>query len=252
MNIIIVDDEEFIRLGLAKIMSRMSLPINVVGSHANGRDALTHVLDLAPDALDLLITDIKMPMMDGLKLIEQVRESRRDLPIAVLSGYGEFEYARLAMRMGVKDYLLKPVDTAQLHELLNSVYQGTVAESKLLDAEETLGEGEERDHYAVEELKRILNAEYNKNFELEQLAKAVGMSASYISRLFRGKTGLTLTDYVIGLRMEKAKQFLTDHPHLRNYEISQLVGYYDPVYFNKLFKRTFGMTPKEYKEKHHS
>ncbi|MNL81897.1 HTH-type transcriptional regulator YesS [compost metagenome] len=78
------------------------------------------------------------------------------------------------------------------------------------------------------------------------------LSPSYVSKLFRQQTGLTMTDYLIAVRMEKAKQFLTDYPQLKNYEVSSMLGYSDPVYFNKLFKKTVGLTPKEYKEKHNS
>lgn len=100
-------------------------------------------------------------------------------------------------------------------------------------------------------MKTILEQEYGKNFEMERIADTVGMSANYLSRLFKQETGMTLTDYLIDIRIEKAKQFLSDHPNLKNYEISQLVGYSDPVYFNKLFKKMVGETPKDYKAKHH-
>jgi two-component system response regulator YesN len=247
MNIIIADDEEFIRLGLQKILGRMELDIRVLGSYANGLDAWSHISRLEAGELDVLITDIKMPMMDGLRLIEQMK----DKPVAtiVLSGFSEFEYARKALRYGVRDYLLKPVDKASLYELLVRIRQERQQPNE--EQEASLQEEDEglltREHYVIERMKSIVEQEYDKNFEMERIADTVGMSASYLSRLFRQQTGMTLTDYLIEIRIEKAKQYLSDHPNLKNYEISQLVGYNDPVYFNKLFKKMVGVTPKDFK-----
>lgn len=251
MNIIIADDEELIRLGLQKIMTNMELGINVIGSYSNGMDAWTHISKLSEGELDVLITDIKMPLMDGLRLIEQMKDKR--VATIVLSGFGEFEYARRALRFGVRDYLLKPVDKASLYDLLVRIKQersdrgnpGTQAGTA--DREEP---SKEREHHVIERMKAILEQEYDKNFEMERMAETVGMSANYLSRLFKQETGVTITEYLIDIRIEKAKQFLTDHPNLKNYEISQLVGYSDPVYFNKLFKKMVGVTPKDYKGTH--
>lgn len=253
MNIMIADDEEFIRLGLEKILTKMDLDIKVIGSYSNGMDAWSHISKLGEGELDVLITDIKMPMMDGLKLIEHLRG--RTIATIVLSGFSEFEYARKALRQGVRDYLLKPIDKANLYDLLvkikleRSEQESASAASGVTDlSQETITK--EKEHHVIEQMKAILEEEYGKNFEMERMAESVGMSANYLSRLFKQETGMTLTDYLIDIRIEKAKQFLTDHPNLKNYEISQLVGYSDPVYFNKLFKKMVGETPKDYKGKH--
>lgn len=250
MKIIIADDEEFIRLGLQKILGKMELGIQVLGSYGNGLDAWSHISRLDEGELDVLITDIKMPMMDGLRLIEQMKD--KQVATIVLSGFSEFEYARKALRYGVRDYLLKPVDKASLHELLVRIRQERQQPN---DEKEAFVQQEEgplltREHYVIEQMKGIVEQEYDKNFEMERIADTVGMSASYLSRLFRQETGMTLTDYLIEIRIEKAKQYLSDHPNLKNYEISQLVGYNDPVYFNKLFKKMVGVTPKDFKGGH--
>ncbi|MGO4547955.1 helix-turn-helix domain-containing protein [Paenibacillus sp. 2TAB23] len=252
MNIIIADDEEFIRLGLQKILTKMDLDIQVIGSYSNGMDAWAHISKLGDGELDVLITDIKMPMMDGLKLIEHLRDKK--VATIVLSGFSEFEYARKALRHGVRDYLLKPVDKSNLYDLLIRIKQERGEQAQIVEANDTpqLAEAisKEKEHHVIEQMKSILEQEYGKNFEMERMAETVGMSANYLSRLFKQETGMTLTDYLIDIRIEKAKQFLTDHPNLKNYEISQLVGYSDPVYFNKLFKKMTGETPKDYKGKH--
>ncbi|MBB3112963.1 YesN/AraC family two-component response regulator [Paenibacillus phyllosphaerae] len=253
MRIVIVDDEAFIRLGLEKIMSKMDLGVEVIASCSSAAEGLATLSKLGESEIDLLITDIKMPIMDGLKLIERVRERFKQLNIVVLSGFSEFDYARTALRHGVRDYLLKPIDKTVLYELLSRMKQEKreLSEATVLAGAGVSGAAPDADqHYVIDSVKAMLEKEYDKNFELERLAEHVGMSGAYLSRLFREKANMTLTDYLIQLRIEKAKQFLIDHPHLKNYEIAQLVGYSDPVYFNKLFKKIVGVTPKDYKERH--
>lgn len=252
LRIMIVDDEEVIRRGLEKIASRMDLGVRVIGSYGNGLEAWSHLQQLSLNEIDLLITDIRMPRMDGFKLIGEARAQLKTLPIAVLSGFSEFDYARQAMRFGVLDYLLKPIDKAQLYDLLRSVGENKQTAAAAVPAEAEAQPPEGGEHYVVEQMKSILEQQYRHNFELERLAEAVGMNASYISRLFKCKTGQTLTDYLIGIRLAEAKKLLLDQPDLKNYEIADKVGYSDPVYFNKLFKRMCGMTPKEYKCRYRS
>jgi two-component system, response regulator YesN len=248
LNVMIVDDEELIRLGIAKILGKSELSVQIAGLYANGLEASAAMSKLQPGELHVLITDIKMPVMDGLRLIEKAKERFPALHVIVISGFNEFEYARQALRFGVFDYLLKPLDKYDLFQSLTKI-------SRSLD--ETEPDCRERDageqeHRVAERIKQILDKEFDKTFNLEQLAERVELSPSYVSKLFRQQTGLTMTDYLIAVRMEKAKQFLTDYPQLKNYEVSSMLGYSDPVYFNKLFKKTVGLTPKEYKEKYTS
>lgn len=247
MKIMVVDDEAFIRRGLEKILSKMDLGITVIGSYSNGMDAWAQISKLEEDELDVLITDIKMPMMDGLKLVEHLRD--RSVATIVLSGFSEFEYARKALRCGVRDYLLKPVDKSSLYELLVKVRHERSSIEQRHETVSSTGIEDSGVHPIIEQMKSILEKEYDKPFEMERMAESVGMSANYLSRLFKQETGTTITDYLIDIRIEKAKQFLLDHPNLKNYEIAQLVGYNDSVYFNKLFKKIVGITPKEYKGK---
>ena len=248
MNVMIVDDEELIRLGIAKILGKSEISVQIAGLYANGLEASAAMSKLQPGELHVLITDIKMPVMDGLRLIEKAKERFPALHVIVISGFNEFEYARQALRFGVFDYLLKPLDKYDLFQSLTKISR-SLDETEPDCRERDAGEQEQR---VAERIKQILDKEFDKTFNLEQLAERVELSPSYVSKLFRQQTGLTMTDYLITVRMEKAKQFLTDYPQLKNYEVSSMLGYSDPVYFNKLFKKTVGLTPKEYKEKYTS
>lgn len=248
MRVIIADDEVMIRAGLEKILSKMDMDIQVIGSYSNGLDALNHMNKLSDAELDLVITDIKMPIMDGLMLAEAVKG--RAFAKIIFSGFSEFEYARKAMRYGVTDYLLKPIDKQQLAEVLQRVQkQGNQAKQPAsAAAEQGKDEAEKCGHHAIDTIKLMLQEQYDRQFDLEQISRQVGMSSHYVSRLFKQMTGQTITDFLIDIRIEKAKQFLSDYPHMKNYEIASSVGYSDPVYFQKLFKKVTGYTPKEYKE----
>ncbi|KHL91448.1 hypothetical protein QW71_34635 [Paenibacillus sp. IHB B 3415] len=100
---------------------------------------------------------------------------------------------------------------------------------------------------AVETIKRWISANYNQHADLNTLAGMVYLTPSYLSKLFRQETGLTLTDYMIEIRIRKAKLLLKNAPDLKIHEIGSEVGYPDPAYFNKLFKKVVGVTPNEYK-----
>ncbi|WP_249902138.1 response regulator [Paenibacillus sp. PK3_47] len=100
---------------------------------------------------------------------------------------------------------------------------------------------------AVETVKRWVSAHYNQHADLNTLAGMVFLTPSYLSKLFKQETGMTLTDYMIEIRIRKAKQLLKNAPDLKVHEIGTEVGYPDPAYFNKLFKKVVGVTPNEYK-----
>lgn len=101
---------------------------------------------------------------------------------------------------------------------------------------------------AVENVKRWIASHYNEHADLNFLAGMVFLTPSYLSKLFKQETGLTLTEYITEIRIKKAKQLLRQEPNMKVHTIGAEVGYPDPAYFNKLFKRIVGVTPNEYKK----
>ncbi|WP_127498210.1 response regulator transcription factor [Paenibacillus glycanilyticus] len=120
LSIMIIDDEDLIRRGLEKIISKLNEEYLVVGSFSNGFEASQELDRLSPD---VVITDIKMPYMDGLQFIEELRRRLPDARCLILSGYNDFDYARTAMQYGVKDYLIKPVDKEELLANLTHIHK---------------------------------------------------------------------------------------------------------------------------------
>ncbi|WP_127587963.1 response regulator transcription factor [Paenibacillus koleovorans] len=115
MHVLIVDDEPVIRTGLKKIVSQLGPPIMTVHLAENGEDALAYIAEHSPD---LVLTDIRMPRMDGLELCRRLSQLESEIPIIVISGYHDFEYAQKCLSYGVKEYVLKPVNKGKLHEVL--------------------------------------------------------------------------------------------------------------------------------------
>lgn len=118
MRVIIVEDEIRIREGIVKLLSKAGGGFDLVGEAENGRDGLELLRVLKPD---IVITDIRMPLMDGLEMLTQMRQERLSTKAIVLSAYSEFEYARKAMKLGVTEYLLKPIVYHDFMQALENV-----------------------------------------------------------------------------------------------------------------------------------
>ena len=126
MEILIVDDEAIERKGLAMLLKREKIDANIREA-GNGKQALDK---LEEKPADLMLTDIKMPFMDGLELTDICSKKYPDMKMIIFSGYGEFEYAKKAMKSGVTNYILKPVDPAEFHKTMESVMK-QMAEEQL-------------------------------------------------------------------------------------------------------------------------
>ncbi|KRE71421.1 response regulator transcription factor [Paenibacillus sp. Soil750] len=248
MKMLIVDDEQRIRLGLQAMVEAMDLPIEIIGLCANGIQAMDKMSGWEAADCKILLTDIKMPMMDGMKLIERTRADYPDAHIILLSGFNEFEYARQAIRFGVEEYLSKPVNKKDLFQVLKRVGERFAVEdsSEKEMVDQQLVEPKVHKKQIIADVIRMLESDLNQAFELNELSAKVGLNPSYLCKLFKRETKKTITDYVTDLRIVKAKHILEDYPDVKMYEVGSLVGYSDPVYFTKLFKKSVGMTPKEY------
>lgn len=117
-TVVVVEDEPKISRNIIKKIEQSDPMFQVIGSAQNGIEALSMIHSLQPD---VIFTDIRMPQMDGLELIKQVKNQYTDKQIIILSGYNEFEYAQQAIKLGVTDYLLKPVEVKSLIEVLGAI-----------------------------------------------------------------------------------------------------------------------------------
>lgn len=119
-RLVIIDDETIVVKGITALIARFDLDAEVVGSAGNGIDGCEVIREQAPD---VVITDIQMPGMDGLTLIEQMHPEFPDAYFVVISGYRDFVYAQRAIRLDVMDYLEKPITKEKIQELLDKIDQ---------------------------------------------------------------------------------------------------------------------------------
>ena len=120
LKVFVVEDEPFLLRTIKQMIVNSHPGFSVVGEALNGRDALSLIEELRPD---ILFTDIRMPFMDGLTLIGELKKRGLDPITVILSGYEEFEYAKKAIRLGTFEYLLKPLSYEILEELLTNLYE---------------------------------------------------------------------------------------------------------------------------------
>ena len=128
LKLIIADDERIIRETISTIINWKQYDIELVGLCKNGLEAYDTILDETPD---IVLTDIRMPGMDGLELIRRISETDLNTQFIILSGYGEFEYAKMAMKYGVRHYLLKPCSEVQILESIQEIAQDCYRKSSL-------------------------------------------------------------------------------------------------------------------------
>ena len=136
-KVLLVDDEEDIRVGISRKMDWSGLGFELVGEAENGRDALELAESVQPD---VVLTDIKMPFMDGLELCSILTKRLPGSKFVVFSGFDDFEYAKQAVRMNVSEYILKPINAAELSAVLQKLKEQLDTERTERQNQETLRE----------------------------------------------------------------------------------------------------------------
>lgn len=330
IKVILVDDEAFVLELIRKAIDWEGIGVELIGCCTNAMAALDCMIDETPD---ILITDIKMPVMNGLELIKKMKQMNPQVECIVLSGYAEFDFAKTAMEQGVKHYLLKPFSKTEFEGVLKtckdqilSRRQGQVMDlqkrnelveklvwklqllkekndtvniemirnvmseysdlsllssamislaanfcgndrslleciTKLFDKERDIYEvavyamnelfGEStKDALMIRKIKEYTREHYNEeNLNLQLIADhVVHWGVKYTGRRFLKETGIKYSEYLQGIRMEKAKELLKTEDECTIEYVAEKIGLgYNVSYFYQLFKRYTGMTPKEYR-----
>jgi len=241
MKIMIVDDEPKIRRGMKTLLEEQD-GFEVIGIYDNAMSSLSDMDEKQPN---VLITDIKMPEYSGLDLIEKIREKDKNLYIIILSGYGSFKYAQRAIRSGVYRYLTKPTNPRELISVLREI------ELKIEGVNRTVSKSEKKESVEVGNLliRKALDyieLHYAEKIGLKTLSDALYISPNYFSDLFRRHMKVKFSDFLIEYRLKKAC-ILLKKPEYKVSEIAEMVGFRDSTYFSTVFKKTYNLTPLEYK-----
>ncbi|MDO5422947.1 MAG: response regulator [Eubacteriales bacterium] len=268
-SLLVIDDEQYAVDGVTQAIDWASEGITSVYG-ANSAEEAREILEQHP--IHVIVCDIEMAEESGLDFLKWLREEGHTAKLIFLTAYARFEYAKESVALGAAEYLIKPVDHAVLRE--------TVADALESWKEEAKRQSQLRDYETIcaklskEELKKLLDPfqdqpelipeplsnnlilrvkEYiDQNIEgdlnRETIAGQVFLNASYLSRLFRKETGEKLSDYIVRVRMEHAKELLAQTGEKVTF-IAQRLGYSNDSYFIKTFRSSVGMTPHEYRKR---
>lgn len=228
-KIIVLEDEQFIRQSIVAKFQKLT-DYEVVLESDDGKAVVNY---LNNEAIDLLVTDINMPIMDGFSVIENVRRILPNLKIVIISGYDDFSYVQRGMRLSVSDYLLKPVKNEDILQLLNRL-DGTKNTNHPSSLASQINLFIQK-YYALSDL------------TVESMAEDLGYSKEYLSRKFKERYQISIYKRIVDLRIEKAKELLIEYPHMDVQEIGEKVGYDDRYHFSKLFKQKTSSSPSEYR-----
>jgi len=267
MLIMICDDEPMVRLGLKVMLEELAPSEHEFIETSNGRE----LVDKAALRPDLAFVDVQMPIMNGLDAIEAARDLSPSTKWILLTGHAQFDYAQRAVRLGVIDYLLKPVGIYEISALMSRADEwkdsGKIVQSYLkavtdldfdisspqrmaLQIQELAGEKGELPADTISKVKAYVQRRYRDDIGVNSIADYLKITPNYLSRIFRNQTGVKLSDYLNGVRISKAKELLAGNPNAAIKNVAEQVGYYSSRHFTKVFYKIEGITPSEYQRIH--
>lgn len=239
-NIMLVEDEVLLRQSLARHIDTLDAGYKVVCQVSDGLAALEL---LKTKDIHLIITDIRMPVMDGLVLAKNVHERYPHILTIVLSGYADFDYAQEALRQGVFDYLLKPVSRENLEGTLG---KASLALEKHFHLEEDSSLTGKDSQEIVDYVILYIRNHYMHDVDFSELSSRLGFSSAYLTKLFNKHVGNTPLKYLTDIRIHEAKHLLLNTT-LPIREVGEKVGYPDQFHFSKTFRKVTGMNPTAYR-----
>ncbi|MBO1513467.1 response regulator transcription factor [Metabacillus bambusae] len=241
-SILLVDDEKWVRTTLKWSIKQLNLPFQISHECANGLEALDWIKQ---NEIDLIFTDISMPIMDGLAFVKELRQYNGDQDVIVISVHDEFQFVQKAIRNGVTDYLLKPIEENDLKFCLEKwINKRKGEEEKKNDAFDV---NEELPSSTIEKVLQYIEKTPLAQINLKEAAEKVHMNPSYLSQLFKQQLNKKFVDYITEIRMKEAKRLLL-YTSLRISEIAERVGYSDLAYFSNNFKKITGSSPSVFRK----
>lgn len=253
-KLLIVEDNDDLRAFLVGILGGEYTVLEA----ENGQRGLEIAETEMPD---FIITDVMMPVMDGLEMVHRIKQNKDicHIPIVVLSAKASLEDRLQGLREGIDDYITKPFSALYLKSRVSNIIrqrhtlqQNYVAQLKPEDHRTYKLEAPQIVDADNEMMKKLLGYLEQRisdpTLKIEDLADAVNLGRSVFYGKIKSIVGMTPVDFVRHIRMQRAEELIAKS----NYPFSQIaymVGFSDPKYFGKCFKKETGMTPSEYREK---
>lgn len=242
-SLLLIDDETWFLESLKEILGEQ-YDVHIA---AGGKEGVQMYLDTR---VDLILLDLAMPEMDGIEVLQRIREVNPWIPIIIMTGHSTIERAESAASLGVQGYIKKPFDSEVLKEKikevltlrdLNPVTAGLPA--MIISSSNELKESS----YKV---MRYLHNNYHRKLSLKEIATESNQSVSNLCRTFKEGTGVTVLEYLQNLRITMAKKLIEK----TNYSIAtvaKLIGMEDESYFSRIFKREVGASPNSFRKSGH-
>jgi len=228
LKFLIADDERPARYVLRSSLEDFGFDPGTIREVADGMQLVEATRESLPDCA---FVDVCMPGLDGLAAIEAASAASPGTRWVIVSSYAEFEYARSALRLGVTEYLLKPVDSEDLAACLGRLGIRPVS----LEDDAVLGP-------VIEYLRQNFNADVT----VADAAAIAGLSPNYLSTLFHQHAGITISDFLVRLRIEEAGRLIREE-HISVADAAKAVGYTDARHFARKFKILTGSPPSRFK-----
>lgn len=239
LRVLLVDDEIMICEGFKRLFDWEAHDCEVIGEAADGMEALNQIDVLNPD---IVIMDINIPIMNGLKVIKLSRMKHPEIAFVIVSGYDDFSYCREALRLQITDYILKPVNYDEFGKCIDnlkiSLFQQRITEEKELKRQASR---------TILGITRYLQKNLSQEISLAILSEEFKLNPQYISQLFKSEIGVGFLTYLTNIRLENAKKLLVS-TSFSVAEVAEQCGYSDYRVFTKVFKRTEGITPSQFRK----
>lgn len=260
IKVLIAEDELPLLRGIKFMIEQTNPHFTVVKTALNGIEAQEY---LQEHPVDVVFTDINMPLMNGIELMKFIHENHPHILRVAISGYDDFTYAQQAIHYQVSRYLLKPVVRKDMEELLTFIHQTFLEQKKkeekdqLLQALYPVLEHHLKDNSflkkdstdaLIPKVELYIREHLTEPLSVKELAAEFGLAPPYLGKLFKELTGYSPGQYIQMLRIEYAKALLTVHEDLLAKDVAFMVGYTDSAYFSRVFKQKVGVWPSEYKK----
>lgn len=235
IKVLIADDENIVRRTIRLIGNWEENGMEIAGEAGNGVEAVEMIREIKPD---LILLDMKMPGYTGEEVLNIIEKEYPACSVIVISGYDDFRYAKVALKYGAVDYILKPIDRNELNAALKKVYVRYGSRGNT--------DGVLRIKDISEQIRERIDTGYAEDISVGSLAGEYYVNKDVLSRSFKKKYGMGISAYINHIRLEQAKVYL-----LAGYSITkaaELVGYHDVNYFSRIFKKIYGVSPSRYLE----
>ena len=242
LKVVVVEDEYYVRKGIIGSFNWKELGCEVTGEAANGKKGSEIIEELRPD---IVITDVEMPVMNGIEMVRLLKSKQVEAGYIFLTAHQKFTYVHSALKLEAVDYLLKPFRYEDLKSSIEKVREKLLMKSQRskgkIDIEKKI---HAKNNYIKETISYVKN-NYVKDISNITVAEYLDINSAYFCRLFKKETGYTFGQYLTHYRIKVAADLLANFD-IRVSEVAEQVGYTDSNYFSQIFKKTMGITPREY------